>query len=254
MGREWFHVSGVRGSLSPLARVYRVSQTIPEWTKAGWRTDGASQAAHPWEAGGLVVAPRWGANVTGVSTQLPGATPGLRTLGFPELKYFRHGRRKAGESMSDYVTRKCEMYLRAQQALQPVKPHHGDNGSANSAVESSAWGRCGSQDGEAAGTPRRHRPVLRQATAIPQPPWQPRQLRQRTMMMVTSKWMEIKAHSHGATTTAGGWLLESVARELLPKLANAQPPQCGSRQANAGNSARFCASMVHVAGLGLGCA
>ena len=40
-------------------------------------------------------------------------------------RYFRHGRRKAGESMSDYVTRKCEMYLRAQQALQRVRPHHG---------------------------------------------------------------------------------------------------------------------------------
>ncbi|CAE7330254.1 unnamed protein product, partial [Symbiodinium sp. KB8] len=32
-------------------------------------------------------------------------------------KYFRQTRRKSQESMSDYITRKCEVYLRAQQAL-----------------------------------------------------------------------------------------------------------------------------------------
>ena len=37
--------------------------------------------------------------------------------------------------MSDYVTRKCEMYLRAQQALQRVKPHHGGTDGDNMATE-----------------------------------------------------------------------------------------------------------------------
>ena len=39
-------------------------------------------------------------------------------------KYFRQTRRKAQESMSDYITRKCEVYLRAQQALRRVLPQH----------------------------------------------------------------------------------------------------------------------------------
>ncbi|OLP95374.1 hypothetical protein AK812_SmicGene22509 [Symbiodinium microadriaticum] len=61
----------------------------------------------------------------------------LRTcLGVPQLaeiseylnKYFRQSRRKAGETMADYVTRKCEIYLRARQALQRVQPHHQGSG------------------------------------------------------------------------------------------------------------------------------
>ena len=37
------------------------------------------------------------------------------------LKYFRGSRRKAGESINDYVTRKCEAYVRAQQALTRIQ-------------------------------------------------------------------------------------------------------------------------------------
>ena len=37
-------------------------------------------------------------------------------------RYFRQTRRKPQESMSDYITRKCEVYLRAQQALRRVLP------------------------------------------------------------------------------------------------------------------------------------
>ena len=54
----------------------------------------------------------------------------LRTcLGKPQISelsdylnaYFRMSRRRVGENMSDYVTRKCELYLRAQQALRRVR-------------------------------------------------------------------------------------------------------------------------------------
>ena len=53
-------------------------------------------------------------------------------LGKPQLselsdylqKYFRQSKRRPGESMGDYVTKKCEVYLRAQQAYHRVKPHH----------------------------------------------------------------------------------------------------------------------------------
>ena len=53
----------------------------------------------------------------------------LRTcLGVPQLaeiseylnKYFRQSRRKAGETMADYVTRKCEIYLRARHITKGV--------------------------------------------------------------------------------------------------------------------------------------
>ena len=38
-------------------------------------------------------------------------------------QYFRHSRRRSGESINEYVTRKSEIYMRAQQALNRVKPH-----------------------------------------------------------------------------------------------------------------------------------
>ena len=38
-------------------------------------------------------------------------------------KYFRGSRRKTGEAMGDYIIRKTEAYLRAQQALRRVIPH-----------------------------------------------------------------------------------------------------------------------------------
>ncbi|CAE7241426.1 RE1 [Symbiodinium sp. CCMP2592] len=40
-------------------------------------------------------------------------------------RYFKQTRRRSQESMPDYITRKCETYLRAQQALQRVLPHQG---------------------------------------------------------------------------------------------------------------------------------
>ena len=53
-------------------------------------------------------------------------------LGRPQLselsdylqKYFRQSKRRPGESIGDYVTRKCEIYLRARQAYHRVRPLH----------------------------------------------------------------------------------------------------------------------------------
>ncbi|CAE7769883.1 GIP [Symbiodinium sp. CCMP2592] len=45
-------------------------------------------------------------------------------------RYFKNSRRRPNESMNDYITRKCEVYLRACQALQRVTPHHGGKTSA----------------------------------------------------------------------------------------------------------------------------
>ena len=37
-------------------------------------------------------------------------------------RYFKHSKRRQQETINDYVTRKCEIYLRAQQALRRVAP------------------------------------------------------------------------------------------------------------------------------------
>ena len=38
-------------------------------------------------------------------------------------QYFRNSRRKRGETINSYVTRKTEIYMRARQALHRLKPH-----------------------------------------------------------------------------------------------------------------------------------
>ena len=70
-----------------------------------------------------------------------------RCLGKPQIpeltdlmsKYFRGSRRKTGESMSDYITRKCEIYIRAQQAMARVKPHHEDRRHQRTTEQPSWW-------------------------------------------------------------------------------------------------------------------
>ena len=47
-------------------------------------------------------------------------------------RYFKSSRRRPNESMNDYITRKCEVYLRACQALQRVTPHHDQKPSSTS--------------------------------------------------------------------------------------------------------------------------
>ena len=40
------------------------------------------------------------------------------------VRYFKTSKRRQGESMGDYITRKTELYVRAQQAMSRVRPHH----------------------------------------------------------------------------------------------------------------------------------
>ena len=61
-------------------------------------------------------------------------------------KYFRGSRRKSGETMGDYIVRKTEAYLRAQQALQRVLPQYSQgqgqwrsNASHNGGSRRSSW-------------------------------------------------------------------------------------------------------------------
>ena len=59
------------------------------------------------------------------------------------LKYFRGTKRKPNESVNDYVTRKCEAYVRAQQSLQRVMKDRKDEATAlsreSAATSLTAW-------------------------------------------------------------------------------------------------------------------
>ena len=84
------------------------------------------------------------------------------SLGLPQLpemtdhltKYFKQGRRKRGESMSEYITRKVEVYSRAKQALGRVlKSYKGLTTSTSRPSTSqprSAWSRAWN-DGQSSG-------------------------------------------------------------------------------------------------------
>ena len=73
--------------------------------------------------------PDWLSDNGGVDRLLNHLRQCLGKPQMPELrdllsKYFRSSKRKAGETMNGYITRKCEIYVRCQQALSRVKPHH----------------------------------------------------------------------------------------------------------------------------------
>ena len=54
-------------------------------------------------------------------------------------RYFKNSRRRANESINEYITRKCEVYLRACQALQRVTPFQDGNKNLKTA-EPVPWG------------------------------------------------------------------------------------------------------------------
>ena len=66
--------------------------------------------------------PGWGAHAEGARALMNFLRQKLGRPQLPELsellmKYFRGTKRKPHESVNDYVTRKCEAYVRAQQAM-----------------------------------------------------------------------------------------------------------------------------------------
>ena len=72
----------------------------------------------------------WLSNNQGVHTLLQHLRQCLGRPQLPELtdlltQYFKGSRRLQGESMGNYISRKCELYIRAQQAMRRVQPHHG---------------------------------------------------------------------------------------------------------------------------------
>ena len=64
----------------------------------------------------------------------------------PELtellgKYFRGSKRRSGETMNEYISRKCEMYVRAQQAMGRVRPYHERQASSETSTWAGRWNR-----------------------------------------------------------------------------------------------------------------
>ena len=67
----------------------------------------------------------WAAHENGVDELLRFLRARLGKAQMPELsdwlmRYFRSTKRKSQETIGEYITRKCEVYVRAQQALQRV--------------------------------------------------------------------------------------------------------------------------------------
>ena len=70
-----------------------------------------------------------------------------RALGKPRVNevtdllatYFKGTRRKSGESMNEYITRKTEAYMRASQALKRVQPHYEKSTAATSTSGTPSW-------------------------------------------------------------------------------------------------------------------
>ncbi|CAE7366564.1 unnamed protein product [Symbiodinium sp. CCMP2456] len=91
-------------------------------------------------------APDWVSFIGGVETLMGH----LRScLGRPQVteltdylnQYFRNSRRRSGESINDYVTRKSELYMRAQQALSRVRPHQETTPPADTGTREGNWTR-----------------------------------------------------------------------------------------------------------------
>ncbi|CAE7909697.1 hypothetical protein AK812_SmicGene10805 [Symbiodinium microadriaticum] len=75
--------------------------------------------------------PSWGAHATGVQELMAFLRQRLGKPQLPELselllRYFRGRKRRAQETINDYVTRKCEAYVRAQQSMQRVLKDRGE--------------------------------------------------------------------------------------------------------------------------------
>lgn len=97
--------------------------------------------------------PDWVSYDGGVATLLATLRASLGRPQVSELadfltRYFKQTRRRSQESMPDYLTRKCETYLRAQQALQRVLPHQDVKRSwkGASTAGSAGWSRRTSVD------------------------------------------------------------------------------------------------------------
>ena len=141
------------GEIEKETATSRSKDGVPIWNGEASSFAAYEESALLWEQGLVynkryTAAPRLMAELTGAAKRLVAGKPaeGLATaggvrllldylrksLGKPRVnevtdllgKYFKGTRRRPGESMNDYITRKSEAFLRVSQALRRVQPHY----------------------------------------------------------------------------------------------------------------------------------
>ena len=146
----------------------RAKDGVPSWDGNPTSYQEYEESALLWEQSvamqkRYLCGPRLAAELTGAAKRLVAGrhpewlshndgvrrlTEHLRTsLGKPLLselteqlsRFFKGSRRRSGESINDYITRKNEIYLRACQALQRVAPHQGSRGTTTTTSPASTW-------------------------------------------------------------------------------------------------------------------
>ena len=145
----------------------RNKEGVPIWDGEAGTFNDFEEASLMWEQSvayqkRYLCGPRIQAELTGAARRLvAGKSPtwlshsgGVRELmrhlrsclGKPQIaelseflnRYFKNSRRKPSESINEYVTRKCEIYLRAQQALRRIAPHQKKASLAGSTTSSAS--------------------------------------------------------------------------------------------------------------------
>ena len=175
-GQQCVHLQGNMSTQG----VARSKDGVPTWDGEAGSFNDFEEAALMWEQSIAVhkrylCGPRLQAELTGSARRLVAGKPpawvshnqGVRELmhhlrsclGKPQIaelseylnRYFKGSRRKPQETINDYVTRKCEVYLRAQQALRRVAPFQ-EKALPRTAEPSPNWGWSGVRRTSAAST------------------------------------------------------------------------------------------------------
>eukprot|EP00439_Symbiodinium_sp_Y106_P054524 s3683_g7.t1 len=100
---------------------HQVGEPLPLRTTLGRGTDGSRSANDSGQAAYMGVIQWRGFSFLATSAAKLGKTADTRGYRFLN-KYFRNSRRRVGEGINDYITRKTETYWRACQALKRVMP------------------------------------------------------------------------------------------------------------------------------------
>ena len=136
MGRRCIHVPGVRGDVNDLGAECGGAQTLPLRAEDCGRATRHSQKVCAGETSSLGVI-QWGcSSLDGPSSIQPRTTTASRAHR-PWTRFFKHGRRKRGETMNDYITRKTETYVRACQSLSRVMSTLGPGATSTTRLPSS---------------------------------------------------------------------------------------------------------------------
>ena len=150
---RWGAPENMSGESEKDSAASRSKDGVPSWNGEASSFVAYEEPARLWEQGLVynkryTAAPRLMAELTGAAKRLVAGKPAedvafvgvvqvllsflRRALGKPQVtevtdllgKYFKGTRRRSGESMNEYITRKSEAFMRVSQALKRVQPHY----------------------------------------------------------------------------------------------------------------------------------